>query len=80
MLGQRRRRWANIVPALGERLVFAGKYFQPLDVVFRSHLKWMRIIYIYKWYTTIYKLYFNLSTPPFCLFGDANKHNTATRP
>ena len=24
MLGQRRRRWPDIVPALGERLVFAG--------------------------------------------------------
>ena len=24
MLGQRRRRWPNIKPALGERLVFAG--------------------------------------------------------
>ena len=24
MLGQRRRRWANIVPSLAERLVFAG--------------------------------------------------------
>ena len=26
MLGQRRRRWANIVPALAERLVFAGNF------------------------------------------------------
>ena len=24
MMGQRRRRWANINPALGKRLVFAG--------------------------------------------------------
>ena len=25
MLGQRLRRWSNIVPTLGERLVFAGR-------------------------------------------------------
>ena len=29
MLGQRRRRWASIPPALGQRLVFAGNVKKP---------------------------------------------------
>ena len=29
MLGQRRRRWARIWPALGQRLVFAGRFDRP---------------------------------------------------
>ena len=30
MLGQRRRRWPNIVPTLGERLVFAGLHLSTM--------------------------------------------------
>ena len=29
MLGQRRRRWARIGPAFGQRLVFAGSVVRP---------------------------------------------------
>ena len=32
MLGQRRRRWSNIVPTLAERLVFAGLLLRFLHV------------------------------------------------
>ena len=33
MLGQRRRRWPNINPTLGEYLVFAGKTFAKRDIL-----------------------------------------------
>ena len=32
MLAQRRRRWASIEPALGERLVFAGLHYTCSEV------------------------------------------------
>ena len=54
MLGQRRRRWANIVPTLGEHLVFAGidkpltgapgvlgRLICPVTFVPPSHLSWL---------------------------------------
>ena len=36
MLGQRRRRWANIVPTLAERLVFAGYDYQHYQQIFMT--------------------------------------------
>ena len=33
MLGQRRRRWPNIKPALDERLVFAGWYIGQVSIM-----------------------------------------------
>ena len=42
MLGQRRRRWTSIVPALGERLVFAGeghKHKIPI-ILWLNEMKW----------------------------------------
>ena len=34
MLGQRRRRWTNIGPVLGECLVFAGLELKPNNIEF----------------------------------------------
>ena len=78
MLGQRRRRWANIVPALGERPVFAGKYFQPLVVVLRSREMELKVNENYLYLQMIHHnlqiiFWYNYMSPPFCLFDDTNK-------
>ena len=46
MLGQRRRRWTNIKPALPQRLVFAGiyMYYKILPIVTSKRMAGLKII------------------------------------
>ena len=43
MLGQRRRRWANTVPTLAERLVFAGLDVDPMLAQCWTRRRWTNI-------------------------------------
>ena len=58
MLGQRRRRWANISPTMVQRLVFAGKALN-LSVAFskeRQHFLVGHYIFIYNIFWRHYSL------------------------